>query len=112
MSASPYKSSTSVDVWKLRQLFNEGRFVERGESGELRVEISRSKEVTENKVRNWVPGTLSQELKFFDPTTGLLVAKAHRYIRPDGLLAASGMVDPKRIAIDGVLYHIQTPIED
>jgi hypothetical protein len=37
------------------------------------------------------------------------MAKAHRYLRPDGKLAASGMVDPKRVVRDGVMYIREEP---
>jgi len=103
MSKSPYSHSIRVNEWDLRKIFNEDRYTERGESGELRVEIKRSRKVLTDKVRNWVPGTLSQEVRYYDQD-GLLLAKAHRYLRPDGKLAASGLIDPKRVFRDGVMY--------
>jgi hypothetical protein len=107
---SPYSASIRVDQWKVRQIFNEGQFTERAESGELEVQVKRSKEVLTNKFKGWVPGTLSQELRYYD-SSGLLVAKAHRYLRPDGKLAASGMVDPKRVVKDDVMYIVELPEE-
>jgi hypothetical protein len=104
MSESPYKGTARVNEWELRKIFNEDRFAERGESGELRVEVVRSREVLTDKVNNWIAGTLSQELRYYDKSTNLLVAKAHRYLRPDGKLAASGMVDPKRVVRDDIMY--------
>lgn len=95
----------------MRKIFNEDKFVERGESGELIVKITRSREVLTDKVRDWIPGTLSQELKYYDHN-GVLMAKAHRYLRPDGKLAASGMVDPKRVVRDGVMYIREEPEPD
>lgn len=92
----------------MRRIFNEDRFAERGDSGDLRVKITRSKEVLTDKVKDWIPGTLSQELKYYD-ANNLLVAKAHRYLRPDGKLAASGMIDPKRVVRDGVMYIREEP---
>ena len=67
------------------------------------MKVKRSREVETDKIRDWVPGTLSQMLKFYD-SNGVVVAKAHRYLRPDGKLAASGMIDPKRVVRDGVMY--------
>jgi hypothetical protein len=108
MSQSPYKASIWVDEWEVRRIFNEDRFAERGDVGELRVRITRSKEVLTAKVKDWIPGTLSQELKYYNEDN-ILVAKAHRYLRPDGKLAASGMIDPKRVVRDGVMYIRKEP---
>lgn len=94
----------------MRRIFNENRFAERGEAGDLNVKITRSKEVLTNKFKGWIPGTLSQELRYYDKD-GLLVAKAHRYLRPDGKLAASGMIDPKRVVNDNIMYIVELPEE-
>jgi hypothetical protein len=50
--------------------------------------------------------TESQELSYADPITGQELARAHRYLRPDGTLGASGLPDPKRVFLKGVLYRI------
>jgi hypothetical protein len=111
MGESPFKDSIRLDVWSLRKMFNEDRIAERGESGDLTVKITRSREVTENRIENWMPGTQSQELRYYDRESNL-VAKAHRYLRPDGKLAASGLVDPKRVVRNGVLYKLRLPDEE
>ena len=59
-------------------------------------------------IKNWIPGTQSQELHFLDADNNL-VAKAHRFLRPDGKLAASGMVDPKRVFSAGKWYGLASP---
>src|SRR5579863_3409270 len=51
-------------------------------------------------------GTLSQELRYYDRDNNL-VAKAHRFLRPDGRLAASGLVDPKRVRRGDVMYILR-----
>lgn len=38
-----------------------------------------------------------------------LIAKAHRYLRPDGTRAASGREDLKRVLFEGVFYILQDP---
>lgn len=92
----------------MRKIFNRGRFAERVESGELRCEIKRSKEVFDENLTNWIPGTLSQELRYYDQNNDL-VAKTHRYLRPDGTLAASGLEDPKRVVENGVMHLLELP---
>ena len=111
MSESPYKSSIRKGKWELRKIFNEERFAERAENGELRLDIKRSKEVLTAKVKDWIPGTHSQELRFYDENN-LLVAKAHRYLRPDGKLAASGLIDPKRVLRDDIMYILDETVDD
>lgn len=108
MSRSPYDSSIRVDEWEVRRIFKEERILERADAGEFRVKITRSKEVLEDKVRDWVPGTLSQELRYYNHEN-ILIAKAHRYLRPDGKLAASGLEDPKRVVKDNIMYIRHVP---
>lgn len=50
--------------------------------------------------------TESQEVSYSDPATGDELARAHRYLRPDGKIGASGLPDPKRVFVNGVLYRI------
>src|SRR5579862_7648829 len=104
MNPSP---STSIrqTLWAdesvLREIFNGLRIPERCASGELHSKITRSKPVPEEKnIRNWIPGTLSQEVKYFDGDENL-IAKVHRYLRPGGQLGANGKEDPKRVFHDG-----------
>jgi len=50
--------------------------------------------------------TESQQVSYRDSATGEELARAHRYVRPDGSLGASGMPDPKRVFLKGVWYRI------
>ncbi len=59
-------------------------------------------------IRNWTEGTESQEVYLMDKDNNPVV-KGHRFLRPDGQLAASGMLDPKRIWINGVIYALKSP---
>jgi hypothetical protein len=95
-----------VDEWELRRIFNDLRIPERAECGELRAEVKRSRPATDGSIRDWVPGTLSQEVRYYDGENNL-VAKAHRYLRPDGTLAASGKPDPKRVMNEGIIYILR-----
>jgi hypothetical protein len=90
----PENIVTRVDPAELCRIFNEGRYVERVERGELRMIVKKTRIAQMTHIRNWIPGTESQELHFLDADNNV-VAKAHRFLRPDGKLAASGMVDPK-----------------
>ena len=68
----------------------------RWESGELELKVDASRPARNETIRGWVPGTLSQNVIFVDNADNL-IAKAHRYLKPDGTLAASGLYDPKRV---------------
>jgi hypothetical protein len=74
------------------------------------MEIKKSRVSAMTEIQNWVPGTESQEVHFFDGDNNL-VAKAHRFLRPDGRLAASGLVDPKRVFKDGKWFGLVSPTD-
>ena len=44
-------------------------------------------------------GTLSQRVRYLDENG--VVARAHRFVRPDGELGASGLPDPKAVLFEG-----------
>ena len=83
-------------------MFNEDRIAERGESGELTVVVKRSRPLDSNKLDAW--------WRFEEAGHGRnnqLIAQAHRYLRPDGQLAASGLVDPKRVRRGDTIFILQ-----
>lgn len=45
------------------------------------------------------PGTLSQQVRYLDENG--VVARAHRFVLPDGELGASGLPDPKAVLFQG-----------
>lgn len=88
----------------MRQRFNDGRFWERVQSGELRAEEwdSRHPSLT---AANEPYCTRSLFLSYLDQENNE-VARVHQYLRPDGTIGASGRPDPKRLLADGVLYRL------
>jgi hypothetical protein len=42
----------------------------------------------------------------YDDASGVMVAVVHQYLRPDGSLGASGLPDPKRLLVNGILYIV------
>src|SRR5438046_938729 len=99
MSPSPPK--IEVSVAKLQEMFNTGGYEEEAEKGDLRVQVTASHPAPPKA--NQPPGTLSQMIAYLD-AEGNEVAAAHRYLKTDGTLGASGHPDPKRIMKDGILY--------
>ncbi len=52
---------------------------------------------------NFPEGTHSQYVRYWNEHRRWIV-EVHRYLRPDGSLAASGRPDPKKLRLGGVLY--------
>lgn len=51
-------------------------------------------------------GTRAQIVTYFD-RAGRTVAVVHRFVKPDGTLAASGLPDPKLILVDDEYWFCQ-----
>jgi len=83
-------------------MFNDGRYEERAQVGELTKRVVREHHPTSPKAH--VPFcTQSQMVQYVDGA-GMEVAVAHQYVQPDGSLGASGQPDPKRVLQSGTLY--------
>ena len=57
----------------------------------------------ENKGEPWC--THSQLIRFVDEN-GQWLYEGHQYLRPDGKIGGSGLLDPKRVRLDGVIYAV------
>ena len=100
-----------ADAWTLRRYFNEDRIDERtGPNGDISIRVLRSTVCRNHEIHDWVEGTLSQHIGYYN-SDGNLIAKAHRYLRPDGMLAGSGLPDPKRLIHQAVMYIVELPAE-
>ncbi len=109
MSVSPVPI-IRVTAAELRRIFNEEGCVERAQTGELVAVIVHSG--TPNPEIGLPPGSRSQ-LVSYRTAGGEELARAHRYLLPDGKIGASGKPDPKRVFRDGVLYRLKksgTPV--
>ena len=83
-------------------MFNDVTFQQRITSGELAPRVAKEHHPTSPKAD--VPYcTRNQTIAYLDGE-GSEVASAHQYLRPDGTLGASGLQDPKRMLVNGVLY--------
>lgn len=92
----------------MRRLFNEESFVEQALAGHMQEVVVHSGTPSEDaqKALGLPPGTKSQMLSYRD-SNNLELARAHRYLLPDGTLGASGKPDPKRVLKDGILYRLE-----
>ena len=90
---------------EMRQRFNTAQFNERAQRGELIVVVLPPSDHLAPPSAGQEPGTVSQTISYRDHD-GNELARAHRYLKPDGTLGGSGRPDPKRLLQDGVLYRL------
>ena len=88
----------------MRQKFNDGKFWELVKSGELAAIVTDSRHPALMAAAE-PHCTYSQEVSYRD-ADNTEVARVHQYLRPDGTIGASGLPDPKRVLVDGVLYRL------
>ena len=110
MSNSSTNATKHVEEWELRRIFNELDIVGQAERGELHTALADDRPAP-SSIWRYINGTRSQMIHYLD-ADNKLIAKAHRYIRPDGLLAGGGKADPKRTLCDGVWYILDPKIKD
>lgn len=91
-----------VSATTLRAMFDADQIDDRAKRGELSIEILKSNDARPGL--GMPAGTKSQLIAYKDPS-GAHIATAHRYLRPDGTLGASGLPDPKSLVRGGVLYR-------
>lgn len=92
----------------IRRHFNAVDFEARVASGDLRRIVSRSYPTPVG--RGQPPGTVSQLIEYVRPD-GAPVARAFRYVTPDGRIGASGREDPKWLRVgDEVLIPVRDPL--
>lgn len=84
--------SLKACLWRLRFEFNERGFLGRAARGEV---IERVVDQSlPSDLANQPLGTVSQFVRYETPD-GIILAKAHRYLRGDGRLGGGGSMDPK-----------------
>lgn len=95
-----------VSETELRQIFNEqARCVERAEAGELTMEILADNHPSKPKARE--PFCTRSQLVVYKDRQKRVMARAHRYMRQDGTIGASGKPDPKQVLYNLTLYRLQ-----
>jgi len=91
----------------MRRMFNEERFVERAERGEIKAVVVHSGTPSPDV---GLPDGSKSELVSYRDLNNLELSRAHQYVLPDGRIGASGMPDPKRVLKGGKLYRIEKKI--
>ena len=87
----------------LRRIFNT-HYLGRVNSGELKAEVLREGHPSPPLAGE--PFCTKSQLLAYRDKDGNLIAKAHRYLRPDGTIGLSGKPDPKTLLHKGILYTV------
>jgi len=83
-------------------MFNEGRYWERVQAGEL---IAVTLREGSPDPANQQPAGTKSVVYVIRTREGEDLVHAHAYVKPDGAIGASGRPDPKRIYKDGTVYR-------
>lgn len=104
--AGPPVLRTTTD--ELRRLFNEASYLARTLNGTFVTKPFGRQSLYQNQPiegREKEPeGTITGLVEISDPAKNQRVAIAHRLLRPDGTLGASGLPDPKMVLVEGIIY--------
>ncbi len=106
MGSNPPQRLQRVSDWKLRRLFNQGKYWRQAQSGILRERILQNGHPS-SPLAGEPYCTHSQMISYLD-AAGNEVARVHQYLRPDGTIGLSGKPDPKRLLVNGTLYILRT----
>lgn len=107
MPLGPQPDLVRIDVWDLRRLFNEGRFIQRWRVGELSAaSVWYSVVKPDNpRIGPTIPlGSISQRLELYNRDRSL-AAEYQRFIKPDGTIGGSGFNDPKIVVLNNKEFH-------
>lgn len=91
---------------QIRAEFNRRGLREQADAGALHTVVVDSALATIRRCeRLGMPlGTLSQLVEYYDGDVS--IALAHRYLKPDGTLGASGKPDPKRLTVGDEVWVV------
>ena len=85
-------------------MFNEHDFLGRLQRGQLTARLVRDRQVTTD--RPGLPAGTRSQIIAYDDSVGTMVALVHQYLLSNGVLGASGLPDPKRLLLNGLLYIV------
>jgi hypothetical protein len=92
-----------ITAIQLRAMFNDARYWQRAQSGELQQLIVRDGHPSAPKANE--PFCTRSQTIIYREASGQRVAVVHQYLRQDGTLGASGVPDPKKLWQGGVVYE-------
>jgi len=88
----------------MRRLFNEGSYYRRALGGEFRIITLESRHPCLPQANQ--PFCTSSQMISIGDSNDDEIARAHQYLRPDRTLGGSGVPDPKRLYLNGMIYKL------
>lgn len=103
MPVKPSAQIVRVTEAELRKLFNDN-YLEDIQAGHIRAQV-----IADRHPSLPLAGepfcTYSQEISYINKANQE-IARAHRYLRPDGTIGLSGLPDPKRLFLNDTWYRL------
>ena len=93
-----------ISLDEMRQKFNGSGHLENVKSGKWTAHVLESR-VSDALTQE--PVEITSLMLSYRDENGNEMCRVHQYQRPDGSLAASGLPDPKRLFLDGILYRLK-----
>jgi hypothetical protein len=103
-ASSPPPQITRILEPEMQRRFNEGRYLERLQAGELSATVMDDRHPALTVAAE--PFCTRSQMISYRDLDGNEIARVHQYLRTDGKLGASGKPDPKRLYEDGILYRL------
>src|SRR6266566_8732366 len=94
-----------IPTSEMQRRFNEGRYWERTQHGELTVVIMEDRHPALTAANE--PFCTQSQMVSYRDINNAEIARVHQYLRPDGSIGASGRPDPKRLFENGELYRLE-----
>lgn len=89
----------------MRERFNNAHIHEKSISGELSVVVIENRHPALPLAKE--PHCTRSEMISYRDSQNFEIARAHRYLRSDGSIGLSGLPDPKRLILEGIMYRLE-----
>jgi len=99
-------TAVSVTAGQLRQIFSDAGILQQVKKGELTEEVDPTSDKHPSPPRADEPICTRSQIVIYKTLDGQKIATAHRFLREDGSIGASGFPDPKEIIQKGILHYL------
>ena len=95
-----------IDERNIQTLFNNSEYPEFIRSGRLKQTLLKRSHMQNPDLRQG-PHCTHSESHLYTSDDGEYLVVVHQYVKPDGMLGASGKPDPKRMKLEGLIYAVR-----
>jgi hypothetical protein len=100
--STPIKRLSKIEM---RKMFHEYQCMQKLANGALRSMVLKQRH--SNPITSKQQFCTHSQLVSIQDSNGEEIVRAHQYKRPDGTIGASGLPDPVRLFIGGVIYKLE-----